>query len=63
MKRSLWIRVAASSDVASTQRAIGSVENERHFVANLSTSPVASVPARNPAPMNAALTGGTIDHA
>ena len=63
MKRSLWIIVAASSVVASTQSAIGSVENVRQRVANASTRPVASVPARNPAPMNAALTGGLIDHA
>ena len=63
MKRSLWISVASSSELASTQSAIGSVENDRQWVANFSTRPVASVPARNPAPMNAALTGGLIDHA
>jgi hypothetical protein len=32
-------------------------------VAANSTSAVASVPARKPAPMNAAFTGGLIDHA
>ena len=55
--------VAASSVVASTHSAGGSVLNERQRVARKSTSPVASVPARNPAPRNAAFTGGTIDHA
>ena len=55
--------VAASSEPASTQRAIGSVLNVRQREAKRSTSPVASVPARNPAPMNAAFTGGLIAHA
>jgi len=35
----------------------------RQRVAKARTNPVASVPARNPAPMNAALTLGLIDHA
>ena len=55
--------VAASSVAASTHSAIGSVENVRQREAIASTSPVASVPARNPAPMNAALTAGRIDQA
>ena len=55
--------VAASSEVASTHNAGGSVENVRQRVAFASTSPVASVPARKPAPMNIALTDGLIDHA
>jgi len=63
LNRSLWISVAASRLVASTQRAIGSVENVRQRVAKARTNPVASVPARNPAPMNAAFTLGLIDHA
>ena len=48
---------------ASTQSAIGSVLNVRQRVANASTSPVASVPGQEPAPMNAAFTLGLIDHA
>ena len=55
--------VAASSVVASTHSAIGSVEKLRQRVAYASTRPVATVPARNPAPMNAAFTLGLIDHA
>ena len=55
--------VASSSVLASTQSAIGSVENVRQRCAFHSTRPVASVPARKPAPMNAAFTGGLIDHA
>ena len=55
--------VAASRLVASTHSAIGSVLNVRQRVAKASTRPVASVPARNPAPMNAAFTLGLIDHA
>jgi hypothetical protein len=55
--------VAASSVLASTHSAGGSVENVRQRVAVASTRPVASVPARNPAPMNAAFTGGVIGHA
>jgi hypothetical protein len=54
--------VAPSSDVASTHSAGGSSANARQRVAR-SASAVARVPARNPAPMNAALTGGLIDHA
>ena len=55
--------VAANRLVASTQSAGGSSENERQRVANRSTRPVARVPARKPAPMNAAFTAGLIDHA
>ena len=56
--------VAARSVLASTHKAAGSVENVRQRVAVASTSPVASVPARKPAPpMNMAFTGGLIDHA
>ena len=54
--------VAASRVVASTHSAGGSSENERQRVAR-SASPVASVPARKPAPMKDALTAGLIDHA
>ena len=54
--------VAASSVLARTQSAGGSVENVRQRVAVASTSPVATVPARK-APMNAAFTGGRIAHA
>ena len=59
-KRSAWISVAASSVLASTHRAAGSVENVRQRVAVASTSRVASVPARKPAPMKMAFTGGEI---
>jgi hypothetical protein len=55
--------VATSSVVARTHSAGGSVLNDRQRVATNSTRPVASVPARNPAPMNAALTGSLIDRA
>ena len=55
--------VAASSVLARTQSAGGSVENVRQRVAVASTSPVATVPARKPAPMNAAFTAGWIAHA
>jgi hypothetical protein len=53
----------ASRVLASTHSAGGRFENVRQRVAVARTSPVANVPARNPAPMNAAFTGGLIDHA
>jgi len=55
--------VAASRALASTHSAGGSSANERQRVARWSTSPVASVPARKPAPMNPAFTAGRIDQA
>jgi len=55
--------VASASVVASTHSAIGSVCSERQRRVANRTRPVASLPARKPAPMNAALTGGLIAQA
>jgi hypothetical protein len=57
------MKVADSSVMERTASGSGRIRRERQERALKTTSAVATVPARYPAPKKAALIGGLIDHA